>query len=371
MPNLIVGLDLEWLWPDRVPLRRLTLIEGPPDCGKSFVALSIAAIASSGAPWPDGPQGPQEHSGVLLLCGHDDCDTVGERLALANARLDNCHGFTHLNVSSGDDPLRLFDSGQFIRSEREPVLPYDAPALEFLVEDLKPRPRLIVIDSLADYCPEPRLVNRAIARLNKVAENAGAAIAATLPAKVRRDDAGELCVRPRAADGAARCVLCIEQDAEDPERRLLVPTRMSFCPRPRGGSAFRIREGGVVWEPFPESAAIEPWCESSEAAKWLRDVMIEKELPALELFRQARECGFSPKTLHGVRRRVGVEIRRVGFGGDGGWVWSLGRGAASANGQSQKRGLHPKHDGKAGKNGHTPVNRIAAGAGKAEGRARG
>jgi len=39
---------LRWLWQDKIPLGKLTLIEGPPAVGKLFVALDIAARVSTG-----------------------------------------------------------------------------------------------------------------------------------------------------------------------------------------------------------------------------------------------------------------------------------------------------------------------------------
>ena len=39
---------LRWLWQDKIPLGKLTLIEGPPAVGKLFVALYIAARVSTG-----------------------------------------------------------------------------------------------------------------------------------------------------------------------------------------------------------------------------------------------------------------------------------------------------------------------------------
>ena len=40
---------LRWLWQDKIPLGKLTLIEGPPAVGKLYVALDIAARVSTGA----------------------------------------------------------------------------------------------------------------------------------------------------------------------------------------------------------------------------------------------------------------------------------------------------------------------------------
>ena len=40
---------LRWIWQDKIPLGKLTLIEGPPAVGKLFVALDIAARVSNRA----------------------------------------------------------------------------------------------------------------------------------------------------------------------------------------------------------------------------------------------------------------------------------------------------------------------------------
>ena len=45
---------VRWLWPGKIPLGKLTLIEGPPAAGKLFVALDIAARMSTAEAWPDG-----------------------------------------------------------------------------------------------------------------------------------------------------------------------------------------------------------------------------------------------------------------------------------------------------------------------------
>src|SRR5260370_34974130 len=49
-----------WLWPGRIAAGRLTLIDGDPDQGKSFVTLDLAARLTAGRELPDGcrPSGP-------------------------------------------------------------------------------------------------------------------------------------------------------------------------------------------------------------------------------------------------------------------------------------------------------------------------
>src|SRR3954466_15423127 len=48
---------VRWLWPDRIPLGRITLLVSDPGLGKSLLALDIAARISTGRPWPDQEQG--------------------------------------------------------------------------------------------------------------------------------------------------------------------------------------------------------------------------------------------------------------------------------------------------------------------------
>src|SRR5260370_40700957 len=47
---------IEWLWKDRIPLGKLTVIEGPPGVGKSMMVLDMVARLTRDAPWPDGPK---------------------------------------------------------------------------------------------------------------------------------------------------------------------------------------------------------------------------------------------------------------------------------------------------------------------------
>lgn len=78
--------QLEWLWPGRIPLGKLTLLAGDPGLGKSFVTLDLAARVSRGASWPDLPLFRQSPAGVVLFNAEDDlADTIAPRLDKAEA----------------------------------------------------------------------------------------------------------------------------------------------------------------------------------------------------------------------------------------------------------------------------------------------
>ncbi len=44
-----------WLWPQRIPLGKVTLLAGDPGLGKSLLALDIAARVTGGLPFPEAP----------------------------------------------------------------------------------------------------------------------------------------------------------------------------------------------------------------------------------------------------------------------------------------------------------------------------
>lgn len=88
---------VEWLWPGRVPLGKVTILSGDPNLGKSFLTLDLAARVSAGLPWPDGT-GPAARGSVILLSAEDDvADTLVPRLVAAGADLSRVVAITGLS----------------------------------------------------------------------------------------------------------------------------------------------------------------------------------------------------------------------------------------------------------------------------------
>jgi len=71
--------SIEWLWPGRVPLGKITILDGDPGIGKSLIALNIAACVTVGNVMPDGAPGIQ--GGVIIIAPEDSpADTIKPRL---------------------------------------------------------------------------------------------------------------------------------------------------------------------------------------------------------------------------------------------------------------------------------------------------
>lgn len=50
--------DIEWLWPEWIPMGMVTVLAGRAKAGKSFLALRIAQSVTDGIVWPDGAAAP-------------------------------------------------------------------------------------------------------------------------------------------------------------------------------------------------------------------------------------------------------------------------------------------------------------------------
>ena len=78
--------QIEWLWQGRIPLGKITILDGDPGMGKSLIAINIAACVSAGHPMPDGTLGIQ--GGVILIAPEDSAeDTIKPRLEAAGGDL--------------------------------------------------------------------------------------------------------------------------------------------------------------------------------------------------------------------------------------------------------------------------------------------
>ncbi len=78
---------VEWLWPGRIPLGKLTTFAGNGGLGKTFVLTDIASRVTRGLEWPDGSVNKTEGR-VLYISGEDDPDdTLVPRLMASGADL--------------------------------------------------------------------------------------------------------------------------------------------------------------------------------------------------------------------------------------------------------------------------------------------
>ena len=82
---------VRWLWSGFLPAGMLTILGGAPGCGKTTIALSLAATVTRGGVWPDGSRCTQ--AGDVLIWSGEDApeDTLAPRLVAAGADMVSVH----------------------------------------------------------------------------------------------------------------------------------------------------------------------------------------------------------------------------------------------------------------------------------------
>lgn len=320
---------VRWLWPGRIPLGKLTILDGDPGLGKSLMTADLAARVSSGRTMPDGTESDLDGAaGVVLLSAEDGlADTIRPRLDAVDA-----------------DTTRIV-ALQFVidgASERLPTLA-DLQDLERAIAACNAK--LVVCDPLMAFLPgkvnahSDQEVRQALTPLSKMAESTGVAV--LVVRHLNKSSGGSPLYRGGGSIGiigAARSGLLVAKDPDDESgaRRILASTKCNLATLPPA-LAFRVGSmaGGVpyiIWEGATAHTASsllsapddsEGGSAMSEAQDFLRSLLSDGRVAAEEVLREAKKAGISERTLHRAKHTAGIKPSREGFGAGGKWWWVL------------------------------------------------
>ena len=311
---------VQWLWPGRIPLAKLSVIAGIQGLGKSFLTLDMASRISNGTPWPDSRDDYNEAGNVILLSAEDAlADTVRPRLdsCKANlARIDAVEG-TH-NVDH--DGQRSFNLQQDIYLLSELVEKTDGV-------------RLIVFDPIDSYLG-PNVnpnrgndIRRVLGPLAELAKSSGAAVVAV--AHLNKSPNTNALFRvcgSIAYTTVARAAWLVAEDPGEPDRRFFLKLKFNLA-KAEPNLAFTINQGRVNWcDGYVDETADEVLGERgkgddetqskiSEAGEFLQEVLSKGEQKVVDVQNQASELGIAKSTLKRARARIGVKYRTI-WGGN-------------------------------------------------------
>jgi hypothetical protein len=326
----VIAEKLEWLWPGRIALGKLTLLAGDPGLGKSFLTLDLAARVSRGDVWPDDPAWLAPRGDVLLLNAEDGLeDTVRPRLDSAKADVDRVYALTAVrDAAEGENGFSL------------------ARDLKALEHELKRRPetRLIIIDPITAYLGDTTGNNNTQVRsllspLSTLAQEHRVAVVAIT--HLNKNSGGKALYRAMgslAFVAAARAAWGVVRDPADAERRLLLPIKNNLSQETKG-MAFRLLTdpvqgaASIGWFPEPLETNLDEVLQATplgggdaastaaEVRQWLIEMLSAEPVPAEELLRAASEEGITPKQLRHAAMKLDVRRQKGGF--LEGWIWSL------------------------------------------------
>jgi putative DNA primase/helicase len=318
----VVPRAVEWLWPGRVPLGKLTTFAGVKGMGKTFVLCDITARVTRGSDWPGAGGECAAPGQVLFISGEDDPeDTLVPRLIELGADLDRVL-FLKTEVK---DAFTLADLKTLDRalSEAGPGVRFIAidPPTAFLggVDDHKNADLRGVLSPLASWSAKHRA---ATAFITHVSKPGGMKVEAMMRVM------GSV-----AWVNAVRAAHMFARDPDNPERRLFLPLACNLCEEHKA-LAYRIAKtdslARVEWLGEVDTTADEAMNAPRNAPRkvlardWLIDLFRQKlEWASDDFWASARQHGVSKNAIDEARVQLALpKPRRVcGSSGNVSWVW--------------------------------------------------
>jgi hypothetical protein len=299
---------VEWLWPRRLALGKLAILDGDPGLGKSLLTLDLCARLSTGRPWPDGAASPGPWPSLILQGEDNPHDTLRPRLHALGADL------SRVFYPDSDDPLAA-----------APLrLPSGTPALEDSVAQTGAR--LLVIDPLTLFLDPGVCINyepSARQALEPLARMAEARRCAVLFVRHLNKHGGWRALYRGSGNigvvATCRSAWLVAADPDAPARRVFANVKNNLAPlQPSLAYEVRTAEGApppVAWlgasawgaddllaaRPRPTAAEAR-----DEAKEFLAAALADGPLTSTELWARMREHGLSERTLYRARQLLNV-----------------------------------------------------------------
>lgn len=351
----VTPCPVEWLWPGRIALGKLSLIAGDPGLGKSFVSLFMAATVSRGGYWPDALTSKVSPGGVVLLSAEDDvADTIRPRLDAAGADASCIVAIQAVRRAFNENPEKDCTFS----------LDTDMPALEAAIKSVR-NCKLVIIDPVTAYLGETDSHKNAEIRglLSALAALAAkyriAIVCVTHLNKSANGPAIYRAIGSIAFAAAARSVWAVVKDKENPARRLMLPTKNNLG-LDMLGLAYTIQVSGtggapkVVWEPDPVDISADDAMhvdgdrqedsrsDANQAEAWLRVALKDGPVPSNDVLAQGRANGFTNKMLRKALEAIGGVAQKGSF--SGGWYWTMTPTSADHSPTGESSESSQKHE---------------------------
>ena len=327
----VQSTDVRWLWYPFIAIGKITLLQGDPGDGKSTMMMNLIAELSTGGKTPDGCKigVPQK---VIYQCSEDGVsDTIKPRLERCGA---DCRKIAFINEE--------FYNGLTLDDER-----IRQAIIEF-------RPRLVVIDPIQAYLgsdSDLQIAGRARKLMRRLGMwAAGYDCAIVLIGHLNKKEGSKGLYRSLGSIdvvAAARSVLQVERDTENPDIRIVHQIKNSLAPTAEDIRFSISADKGFRWlecrpqlfEKQQPDAEPKFDTEQQKAAYWIKHFLEKGDMSANEIYCRLDNEGVSKRVARMVKTEMGIHCYQKKRK----WYWSVQPEEGAMNGSvewaRQKNGV--------------------------------
>lgn len=324
-------VPVEWLWQPYIPAAKVTLLDGDPGEGKSYIGLWLTAQITSGKKLPGATTGHRVGKVLILSAEDDPADTLKPRLTAMGA---NCSRVTYIagvrSYKHGDSSL-AFDEHLALLEER--------------IREM--RPRLVIVDPLVAYLSRKTDLNKAnhiravFGPLARIAATYGCSI--LVIRHLNKSESTKAIYKGLGSIdfvAAVRSALMVARHqglGVGDERVMFHYKANSTAKGPALG--YRITDAGLEWTGEKPGLVLDDLVTGGiadargsidEAQDFLEDLLGHHQLRAREVLEQAKEAGIPRNALERAKKALGIRsCREGGAAAAGYWVWQLPVGSGA------------------------------------------
>jgi KaiC/GvpD/RAD55 family RecA-like ATPase len=320
---------IQWLWPERIAVRKLTIVDGDPGTGKSTLTIDLAARVSTGRHFPDGGECCLGKA-ILVTAEDGPADTIRPRLEAAGADL------TRVVVLS---PALSSSDGGILE------LPKDIARLEETV--LRTRATMMVLDPFSAFLSgdvdsyKDQDIRKVTTILAALAERCDCAV--ILVRHLGKSEKSSALYRGLGSIGAiaaARSAFVVASDPTDgcdSARRVFCPTKSNLSRLPPALAFSLVADpqrqvARVDWAPEPVAITADELLAGGDrkqergiahAVKLLTEQLASGPKSTVEVERAAEAARIGKRTLERARFLMGIESEKMPGALNNGWFLAL------------------------------------------------
>jgi hypothetical protein len=322
--------NIDWIWYPYLARGEVTIVEGDPGIGKSYLVQIVAKHICDGERLPSPKKLPVCQGKIAYF------DVENSRATVTKKRL---------KYNDIECPENFFQ-------EEEPFTIDDIKVMKRVHQALeKLRPVMVVFDTVNLYIGgadtgKGSETTQAMANFKDIARRYNCAVV-VLRHLTKGSSKEKALYRGQgniAFAGVARIVLSVGQMPDDPETKVLGMTKINLAPHAKAltftvsalpDTMKEMDRSRFEWGDYVDistdailSAGGEKTNAVEDAAEWLAATLEdeEDEVPASKIMTMAEAKSITPTTLNRACSKLGVKKKKSGFGAKAQWLWSLPKG---------------------------------------------